>query len=535
MRRTRTRKNTKKHAEKQDRGQNAHTTMNTKVEGLHQLANCLNDPRRTWARLREFISPAVLRLFKSRGKGANSTAVQQAGPLKARLAKSAHQGSFNLARWYAIASLCFIAVFSAASATILLRFLDNHLLERDAAVSMEFIQLIAQVDGASEYFLQPAEPGTDQRLAQFFNRVGAMPDVIRANVYASDGSVLWSSDSSVYSHVQGSNDELDRALTGKLTYEYVDRESEDKSEHAGLPMKFGRFVENYLPISDRSGTSVLGVVELYKLPTALLRALDQGRLLIWTLAGSGALLLYLSLFWIVKRGQSVIHRQHERLVNAESMAAVGELSSVVAHSLRNPLASIRSSAELCLELEGDARATRESTEDIIRESDRLSQWIRELLHLSGLGHNALVPVEIDTIAQSSLDGFARSLRGRPIHCELRVDQPLPRIRGDEPLLSHLFNSLIANALEAMGDRGRLCIDMQYRSREGCVHVVVSDTGPGLSEQDSKRIFEPFFTSKSTGLGLGLAMVRRIVERHGGQIELLSRTGEGTTFAIKFPL
>ncbi|MGI9333460.1 MAG: sensor histidine kinase [Gammaproteobacteria bacterium] len=452
-----------------------------------------------------------------------------------RLRAPATRRSFNLVRWYAIASLCSITAFSAASGSILLKFLDNHLLERDAAVSMEFIQLIAQVDGAAEYFQQPGAGRTHERLQLFFDRVSAMPDVIRADVYAADGSVLWTSDSEVSHRADGANDELERALTGKLTYEHVNREHHDKAEHAGLPAGVEVFVENYIPIRDPSNDSVLGVVELYKAPSALLRALAHGQLLIWMIAGSGAALLYVSLFWVVRRGQQVIHRQQEQLVSAEAMAAVGELSAAIAHSLRNPLASIRSSAELSRELEPDSPATRESAEDIIRETDRLNGWIEELLHFSRLGQDELQKVDLGAIAQASLNGFARSLRSRRIECHLQARQPLPQISGDELLLGHLFNSLIANSLEAMGESGVLSVQVEHLVHDRCVRVFVSDTGPGFGDEALPRALEPFASNKSNGLGFGLTMVRRIVERHGGEIDLLSRAGDRTNVTVKFPV
>ena len=133
-----------------------------------------------------------------------------------------------------------------------------------------------------------------------------------------------------------------------------------------------------MPIFDVHGRRIVGVVELYKVPADLFETLAEGRRLIWLAAVVAAAFLYAALFWIVLRAQRIIEIQGDRLVESESLAVVGEMGSAVAHGLRNPLAAIRSSAELALESPLPDQA-RECAQDIVAQVDRLEGWVRQLL------------------------------------------------------------------------------------------------------------------------------------------------------------
>jgi signal transduction histidine kinase len=166
--------------------------------------------------------------------------------------------------------------------------------------------------------------------------------------------------------------------------------------------------------------------------------------------------------------------QRERLVQSETFAAVGEMSSAVAHGIRNPLASIRSSAELALD--SQPADWRDSASDIVEQVDRLESWVRRLLSYSQPLGDQAEPIQVGALVQASLAGFERELERRHIRSSLDIDAPLPPVRADALMLEHVFNSLIANAMEAIERDGSIGVAVQRDGERG-LRVSVRDDGP----------------------------------------------------------
>jgi len=439
---------------------------------------------------------------------------------------------FDLLRSFSILSLLSIAAISAISATLLARFLRENLLQRDAVVTMEFVQSIAQAQNTSVYFAEQDDAKRKGPLTDFFNRIAHMPDVVRANVYSRQRTILWSDEE----HLTGKrftddNPELDQALAGRLALEagHVNRPA--KTEHILFAPDVDEFVENYIPIRDPQSGAVVGVVEIYKLPRVLMRTIAKGDRLVWLSALVGGLFLYGALFWIARRAGLTIRRQQQALVEAEKWAVIGELTAAVAHGLRNPLAAIRSSAELAQE-EGGPPVS-EYAADIIAKVDHLEKWVRELLIYSCRPGDTRRTTAIAEVLRGSLDSFAQRAQNRAVRVDLALPEPAPSVRGDPHLLAQALNSLIANALEAMPDGGRLRISGERRGDLFALRL--SDTGAGIPPETLAEVFKPLVTGKRNGLGVGLALARRIAQRSGGQLELRSRPGHGTTASLQLPI
>jgi len=442
---------------------------------------------------------------------------------------------FNLERWFAILGLLSIVLISTASAVFLSRFLNENMLHRDAVVSMTFIESIVRSGNGHSYFVDKTGGPANPALEDFFVRISQMPEVARANVYARDGAVIWSSDANLIGRRLGYNDELEEAFAGELEVETGIVGVIDKSEHLTFgPAPDGtKYVENYIPIWDREGNQVIGVVELYKLPTALFESIAAGSRQIWGIAIAGAIFLYATLFWIVRHASNVIRNQHSRLIDAETLAAIGEMSSAVAHGIRNPLASIRSSAELALH-SSDADA-RESAHDVIVEADRLDKWVRNLLTYSMPERAASESVDLRDIVDRTLSDFEPAMARQKVELALSADPHLPLVTAGGASLAQVFGCLVENALEAMQGPGRLSVDCRVDTAARAVEVKVTDSGPGLSPEVARTVFRPFVTTKSSGLGLGLALSRRIMERYGGTLDLVSAGPRGAVAVMRVPI
>lgn len=439
---------------------------------------------------------------------------------------------FDLQRRFALLSLASVGLFSVAMAYLMSHFLSETMVRRDAVVSMEFIASIVEAEDTAAYFDKRTDNDSKAVLDSFFNHVSRLPDIARAHVYATDRTIIWSSSPALVGQDATFNPELDEALDGKLEIEWGYVGEQDKAEHFRFErqMPGTRFVEAYIPIWTKEKSHVIGVVEIYRLPNALFAAIDAGNRLVWAGTAIGGLFLYATLFWIVRRANRIIRAQQHRLVDSETMAAVGEMASAVAHGIRNPLASIRSSAELALD--GDADGARESARDILSEADRLDRWVRDLLTYARSDTLSPEAVDINAVVRDSIAGFAHAMERQGIVPTLDLDEPSPRVRGNAAPLGQVVNTIISNALEAMPRGGKLSVITRWHGDRQEIVLQVGDTGPGMGPDVIAQAFRPFFTTKRSGTGLGLPLAQRILLRYGHKIELESAPGRGTTVTLR---
>lgn len=451
-----------------------------------------------------------------------------AGPASP-LARSLRQSGmrFNLMRWFSLTALLSVAAVSVLSAWALSHFLTGRMIQREAEVTTIFVRNLIKTENAISVFTGIPDPHT--HVGDFLSHMSALPDTLRVNLFSADFKVLWSTEPPLIGQRFDRNDELREALqTGRvISSGIVNTADAPKSEHEDIDGGITRFVESYVPVFDESQQRVVGVVELYKVPNELFDAIYAGIRLIWLAALGAGIFLYATLFWIVRRAHLIIETQREQLIENESLAVVGEMGTAVAHGLRNPLASIRSSAELALESELPPQA-RECATDIVAQVDRLEGWTRQLLTYARPANAHIEAVDINAVLREALDGFRRDLERSGTSSRLELAPELPPICGEPAILQQLFGSLIANSIEAMPRGGEIVLHSHFDAEIKQVVVEVRDNGPGLSPDAARQAFMPFFTSKAKGLGLGLPLVRRVIERFGGSVALTSQPGSGTT-------
>lgn len=439
---------------------------------------------------------------------------------------------FNLLRWFAWLSPIAIGLIALVNAWLISSFLNNHLFQREAAVSRDFVQNILISDDSLEYLARPADEKLKSRFSNSIEHLTNMRDILRANVFGADRTVIWSSNPKLVGERFLDNDELDEALSGKLVVHAGRINSgHEKNEHIGLDPSVRFFVESYIPITRPSDGQIIGVVELYKAPLALTEAIQEGRLQVAVAAGIGALALYVCLFWLIRRADRTIKQQRTQLLEAETLAVVGELTSAVAHNIRNPLSSIRSSAELVQAFPQEDGS--EHAAEIIREVDRISLRINELLRFSGKTSQLAASVDLVGLLLACVREHQPAFTARGQRLRLECSLPTANIVADQALLQQVFHSLLSNAEEAMAAGGE-CLVRLNPLDERKVRVDIVDAGCGIAPEAAEQVFRPFFTTKPKGLGLGLPLARRIVERFGGSLNLDSQPGAGTMVSIVFP-
>ena len=229
-----------------------------------------------------------------------------------------------------------------------------------------------------------------------------------------------------------------------------------------------------------------------------------------------------------------LDRQRDELRRAERLAAVGRISAQITHEIRNPLNAIGLNAEL-LQEELESSATGDAVQlvrAISREVDRLNGVAEEYLRFARLPRPQLAPQDLSEILSSLLDFLGPELAAARITVERDLAPAASGVKGDEGQLRAVFLNLLRNSREAMPGGGT--VRVRTRAAGRALEVQVSDTGRGIPPGDLTRIFEPFYSTKERGTGLGLAFVQQVIREHGGTIVCESEVGRGTTFTVRLP-
>ena len=223
----------------------------------------------------------------------------------------------------------------------------------------------------------------------------------------------------------------------------------------------------------------------------------------------------------------------EELRRSEQLAALGKMLAGVAHEIRNPLAGIRSTVQLWQRMPDQTHVTG-SIEAVVQATDRLNEILTRLLHFAKMDHVERQPVQVNELVTETFKLLDAEATAQGVRVELDLEQGLSLVSGSPAALRQVLLNLATNALQAMPKGGRLhCRTRRYTPSQA-VELMMTDTGPGISPKDRAHLFEPFFTTRPEGTGLGLALCREIVHQHGGTIELVDQSQPGTTFRLLLP-
>ncbi len=222
----------------------------------------------------------------------------------------------------------------------------------------------------------------------------------------------------------------------------------------------------------------------------------------------------------------------------EKMAALGEMSSGLAHELRNSMGAILGFAKLLKKKGVDHSSAREIVDGMLNEAVSVESLTQRFLAFAKPSYLKMEKVNLRNVVDECIKTLEEKLEKNKIGLEVTSEPDLLTILGDRLLLRQSFQNLIQNSIEAMPAGGELSINLRKTeayNNERVIEVEISDTGCGMEEKDQEKIFNPFFTSKERGTGLGLSLVKKIVSLHNGRIEFESRLNKGTTFRVYLPL
>jgi PAS domain S-box-containing protein len=225
----------------------------------------------------------------------------------------------------------------------------------------------------------------------------------------------------------------------------------------------------------------------------------------------------------------------EKMRRSDQLALLGQMSASMAHEIKNPLAGICTGVEYLMEGFDETDPRRDASQMVLQEIARLDRIVRDLTSFSHRPPLYLVPLDLREVAKRALCLLQQEIKEQNLDVETSYAPDLPQIMGDEVQVGQVFLNLLLNAIQAMPDGGSLEVDVHAEVRESRKFAVIeiSDTGKGILPEHLSRVFDPFFSTKHGGTGLGLAVTQRIVEDHEGTIEVTSTPEEGTAFRVEF--
>ena len=240
--------------------------------------------------------------------------------------------------------------------------------------------------------------------------------------------------------------------------------------------------------------------------------------------------------WLFAATAPELAEQREQLLTevrkGEQMKAVATLAAGLAHEIKNPLASIKTFTEYLGSRYDDPEFRAKFQKIVGGEVERINLIVQQLLDFAKPAPPKLTPVDVPQLLDETLE----LLNGELVHRHVQVQRYYKgseRVLGDPQQLKQVFINLVLNSLQAVNGGARL--DIRTAVEGSSLSVTIADNGCGIAPKDLPHVFEPFYTTKPTGTGLGLAVAQGIVTEHGGQIEVESRPGEGTRLTLHLPI
>jgi len=362
------------------------------------------------------------------------------------------------------------------------------------------------------------------------------------NIYDINNTISYSFDPSVIGKKDAGGKGYQDALSGKSSSKLFQRGNWVEiflgfSPHSKLITFAPLRAEQ--PLSRISGP-VLGVVEIVQDLTGDYKAIFsfQIRIIGTCTVVMGA--LFLVLLYVVKRGESIIEKRalerirlKEQLSRAKHLSSLGEMVAGISHEIRNPLGIIMSSSELLKKKMADYDPSNPIPDIILEESSRLNNIITDFLNFAKPKTPNLTLCKIDDIIEKNITFLESQIKEKGYIIDKHYDNNLPEITADSDMLYQAFLNILINAMQAMPQRGK--INVQICSSDNAVEIFFEDQGEGIAEDIMEKIWDPFFTTKAKGTGLGLGIVKNIIESHGGSVQISNRSVSGARVTVRIPV
>ncbi|HEX7920015.1 MAG TPA: ATP-binding protein, partial [Bradyrhizobium sp.] len=243
-----------------------------------------------------------------------------------------------------------------------------------------------------------------------------------------------------------------------------------------------------------------------------------------------------------KRAEAELHEAQTNLAHVTRVTALGELAASIAHEVNQPLAAVVANAAACLRwlnrAAPDLNEARGAVRSIISDGNRAGEVIQRVRALVNKTTGQMAPLDINQAINEVIGLVQHELQSQLVSLQLDLGAALPLVVADRVQLQQVILNLVVNGIEAMQpvtDRPRELVIRTRHDDAGQILVTVTDCGVGVATEDAERLFDAFYTTKASGMGMGLSICRSIVEAHRGRLSMSGNTGPGTTFQFTLPL
>ena len=439
-------------------------------------------------------------------------------------------------------------------------------LQRDVDVNAKFIMLQAKQHLTPDDFTAKDFDSKDKTFKKFFEEIN-IDEIVRFKVWSTDKTIVYSDQKDEIGKTFSDNDELDDALDGEIKSEISDlTKAENISEK-----NFNQLIEIYVPIKSNSG-QVIGVIETYASMDLVNQHIEDANKSIFLTSIIGTSIVALIIVFVfntfrknlinpilgisnqtkkIQKGDfdikseskgydeikklsdevevmaSKLKEQQTKIAKTERLYAIGELAARLAHDLRNPLNVIKNSVLLIQHKYG-------SNPESAKDFERVDKSVSRMLHQIENVMDFVITRELKLEKKSFYEIIQNSIEKANIPYSIKVNLPTRDIVlvCDPSKLEIVFDNILVNAKQAMGNTGT--IDIRANQDEDVTIIEFQDSGSGIPPEVLPNIFEPLFTTKQEGTGLGLPSCKNIVDQHGGKISVKTEVSNGTTFTITLP-
>lgn len=452
-------------------------------------------------------------------------------------------------RLFATVSFLMIIAMVVGTGLIQAPFFRQSIIDREAAIVQDLVFALTvdqHVSASDMHNYTNLEAG--HRFDRTFKTLVNFPGTARIKVFNRDNTVIWSDDPLlVGTHRTDHPDRLALAMQGKVqaVFNPVSSRFDASKQGQGADGTIECYVPIFSHTTVQADPQVIGVLSLYRNPHELNRTIQQGLYLLWSVIGSGGLILFLVLY---KAISVVYHRQqvaeselgkltseHERVVQLEKMSAMGELVGEIAHQLNNPLVGVINLSQLAERETHDPQRVAELLAEVRKAGTECRDIVQRILRINQISRSTLLPTNLIDLVEDTITFCHQSIDLQHVVRFLAPDQPVV-LNVDAVLMRQALFNLIHNAiLSAPGLAVHVTLARAARGRVIGVELSVTDQGPGFSTETASKLFKPFFTTRANGTGLGLSVAQHIAMKHGGVVLAENRAEGGARFSIWMPL
>jgi signal transduction histidine kinase len=366
-------------------------------------------------------------------------------------------------------------------------------------------------------------------------------EVDKINIYSMDNEISYSFDQYMIGHRNYGGTGYLQARSGDWNHKLVQR-----GNFLQIMLGFPKEVQlitfaplRWEPQLGKISGQILGVVEIAQDLSEDYKTIFQIQILVVITSTLLMGALFVVLVFVVKRGESIIQRRamerlrlKERLAHAERLSSLGEMAAAISHEIRNPLGIIRSSAELLKKKIAKVDPQNTFPDIIVEEATRLNSIITDFINYAKPRNPIMAPCRVEDIVEKNLS-FLEAQRKQKGHIiKTQYQDALPDVMADSAMLYQSFLNILLNAIQSMPEGGRILIDVSANNHRITVHF--DDEGQGIPPENMNKIWDPFFTTKEQGTGLGLGIVKNIIESHGGSIQIVNRPDVGARVTVELP-